>query len=325
MKRIIAVILTLLLTVCIFTGCAAKESMDYVTEEFAPMAESAPMEEPMPEAEMEFKNESAAEGGFDMLDNTEAHTGERKIIYTADYSISSEQFDADYNKILAAMETAGGYLSSENTNGTRPEEYGDPGRSANFTLRIPIENYASFLDALSGIGTVQSKSQFTEDVTTAYYDNEARIELYEAHYKKLMEYLDKAASIEDAMSIESQITETLYTIDSLKGTRSYYDSMTQYTTVNIYLWEVVYSSDVPVSKQTLGERISNSFSDVISALGVFFEGVLVVIVAGAPIWIILVIIALAIILPIRAHRKKKQRKAEAALKAQEEKKEEAAE
>jgi len=207
------------------------------------------------------------------------------------------------------MDSAKGYLSSENTRGTRPEEYGDPGRSANFTLRIPIENYANFLNTLAGIGTVESKSQYTEDVTTAYYDNEARIEFYEAHYEKLMDYLEKATEMEDVMSIEAQITETLLTLDSLKGTKSYYDSMTQFTTVNIYLYEIVYSGTVPVSKQGLGERISNSFGEVLSALGAFFEGVIVVIVGGAPIWIIIAIIFLAIFLPIRAHKKKKLKKA----------------
>ncbi len=321
MKKHLITIISILLIAMLFTGCAAKSeaSVENSMAMGAPMAEEAPMEKyeefaTEEAAPMEAPMADAASGGFDMLDNAEAQTGERKIIYTADYSISTENFDADYNKILDALESANGYLSSENTYGTRPEEYGDSGRSANFTLRIPIENYTNFLNTLSGIGTVESKSQYTEDVTTAYYDNEARIEFYEAHYEKLMDYLEKATEMEDVMSIEAQITETLLTLDSLKGTKRYYDSMTQYTTVHINLYEVVYNSAIPVSKRTLGQRISESFGEVISALGVFFEGLLVVIIGGAPVWGILVVIALAIFLPIRFHRKKKQKKAEEAAK-----------
>lgn len=316
MKKHLITIISILLIAMLFTGCAAKTEApmaDYAAgapmEKYEDTAteEAAPMEEPMAEAES---------GGFDLLDNAEAQTGERKIIYTADYSISTENFDSDYNKVLAALESANGYLSSENTYGTRPEEYGDSGRSANFTLRIPIQNYANFLNTLAGIGTVESKSQYTEDVTTAYYDNEARIEFYEAHYEKLMDYLEKATEMEDVMSIEAQITETLLTLDSLKGTKSYYDNMTQYTTVHINLYEVVYNSGIPVSKQTLGQRISESFGEVLSALGAFFEVLLVVIIGGAPIWGVLLVIFLAIFLPIRYSRKKRQKKAEEANKTE---------
>lgn len=317
MKRFIAIFAALFVMLSVFTGCAKNasdmdigdsDSYNYKTEVEVNTAETMDVvEDDMAE------EPSNTEAGFSGIDSeTSRPVQERKIIYTMEYYITTENYEEDYQKILSATEAAGGYLSGENTYGTVPEEYGDNGRHSNLTLRIPIENYESFLDAVSGIGTIENKTQSTEDVTTEYYDNEARIEFYEAHYKKLMEYLEKATEMEDILSIEAQITETLYTLDSLKGNRSYYDNMTQYTTVSIYLDEQVRNGTVVTSKSSLGDRISESFTGAIKSMGIFFEEFLIILTAVIPWLIPIAVIFCAIFFPIRRYDKKKR----AALRAQ---------
>lgn len=315
MKRYLCILLTLVTVLAVLTGCAAGSkysnmAMDTVAEEPAEDNAYDVVADEMAEYD------TAAGSGFSLTENTVEPVQDRKIIYTADYTIATRNFEEDYGKILEAMDSAGGYLSQENTYGTEPKEYGDDGRYADITLRIPLEQYSAFLETLAGIGTVQSKNQYTEDVTTDYYDNESRIEFYEAHYEKLMEYLEKATSMEDILSIEAQITETLYTLDSLKGTRNYYDRMTQYTTVDIHLNEVVAGDRVVTSETSLGERISDGFHNVLNGLGVFFEGFLVFLISASPVLLILAAIFCAIFFPIHLHKKKKKAK-RAALKAAE--------
>lgn len=316
MKKYIAIITALLLALMLFAGCAAKseESMDMGWAD-EPAAD-APMEAPEAEywADDAIMEESKAEGGFDITDSQSKPVQERKIIYTAEYYITTEDYENDYQRIMDALDACGGYLSGENTYGTKPEEYGDSGRHSDLTLRVPVEHYNEFLDTLAGIGTVDNKIQSTEDVTTEYYDNEARIEFYEAHYEKLMDYLDKATEMEDILSIEAQIRDTLYTLDSLKGTRSYYDKMTQYTTVMIFLNEYVPSNTVVTSKSPLGQRLSEGLSDTFKGMGVFFEEFLIILVIILP-WLILVgALFCAIFIPLHLRRKKKLAKIKESIK-----------
>ncbi|MGI6315601.1 MAG: DUF4349 domain-containing protein [Christensenellales bacterium] len=237
----------------------------------------------------------------------------RKLIYTADYTIETYKYEEDYSRILQSLAACGGFISSEVTWGVKPEAYGDAGRTTDFSLRIPIEQYKSFLDALAGVGEATHKTQTANDVTVSYYDNEARIELYEAHYDKLMEYLKNATEMADIIALESEMTDILYTLDALKGQQRYYDDQIAYTTVSIHLKEMVAPMEVVTSKESLGTRMSNAFMSVLKGLGVFFEGFLVVLVGALPILAILGILFCAIFFPVRAaSRRKAKKRAEAA-------------
>ena len=329
MKKQICVIAAFVLLLTLFAGCAAPQTDTFDTG-FGGNSVQEPAAEPAEDlAVMEMKmeesgeietaqtQESAEDGLLGEYDTANYAASSRKLIYTADYTIQSYAYVEDYDKILAALNEFGGYIASESTYGTEPEAYGDSGRETYFSLRIPIDRYEAFLEALSGIGEVVNKSQNTEDVTTQYYDNETRIEFYEAHYEKLMDYLEQATEMEDILTIEDDIREVLYTLDTLKGEQRYLDNLIEYTTVNVQLYERVKSSSMATSNETFGDRVSRGFNDVLLGLGSFFEGFAVVLIAASPILAILAVIALAIILPIRAHRKKQQRLAATQKAAQE--------
>lgn len=306
MKKTLCVFTVLLILVTCFAGCAksAYDGVGYAqgskTEEYFYDNEA----DVVPEAYEETAS-SASLGGLDaasFVDN------DRKLIYTSEYSIETKKFEDDYHAIITALEKTGGFIASEYTYGTAPEAYGDSGRNAELIFRIPVNDYSVFLNALDGVGSVVSKVSKSDDVTTAYYDNEARIELYEAHYEKLMEYLKNASDINDVISIEREITDVLYTLDSLKGEKRHMDDRIQYCTVTIYLNEVVEYTQIATSKETFSSRVSSSFMGVIKWLGRFFEGFAVVFIAALPVLAILFGIFSAIFFPLRAAKIKKKAK-----------------
>ena len=71
----------------------------------------------------------------------------------------------------------GGYVQYGNVWGTKPEVYGDSGRTAELTFRIPAEQAEAFLTFAEGNGEVVRQSVNTEDVTLDYYDRETRLEV----------------------------------------------------------------------------------------------------------------------------------------------------
>ena len=92
-------------------------------------------------------------GGTGALSAEAAQTS-TKLIYTANLTIESKDFDAARTALTDAVSAAGGYLESSS-------EYSSSGssRSVSLTYRVPQANYQSFLDAVAAAGNVTYRSQ----------------------------------------------------------------------------------------------------------------------------------------------------------------------
>ena len=141
--------------------------------------------------------ESSADNGISTFsaDDAAAAEGARstdsaKIIYTANLSLESKDYDAARAALDAAAAEAGGYLESSS-------EYADSGdsRSASLSFRIPQENYESFLAAVAEAGNVTYKNQQAEDVTTQYLDVETRLDNLKNQRTRLQQLQQQADNL----------------------------------------------------------------------------------------------------------------------------------
>lgn len=297
MKKLAIVILCTMLLLC---SCAAKTS-DNGAE--APMESSTAMHSAEPEAEVEDVENSIGQINIPETD--------RKLVYTSSYSIESKEFDQDYQMIMDKLGVHGGYVESESTYGQPPQDYDDTGRTSSMALRVPVDKVNQFLEDISGVGTVVEKNTHTEDVSLEYYDTESRIKLLNDRITRLETHLENATSADDIIQLESEISEALYELDQLESSMRKINSLIDYATVNIDLYEVA-RGDIVVNKdESLGERSKNAFASSWEGLGAFGEGFLVVLSALAPILIVLAVIAaivLGIIWGVRKHKRKKRKK-----------------
>jgi hypothetical protein len=233
-------------------------------------------------------------------------TSDRKLIYTANYTIESTDFDADSEMILSALSSAGGYAESSWVNGTKPAEYGDPGRYSEMTLRIPIASYSKFINALEGVGNILSKSQNTNDVTSQYTDVETRIRVLNTQLDSLEELKAGATNTTDLITIQQEITNVIFQLESYEGQKQLLDNQIDYTTVTIALTEVNEITTVTEGERGLGQKISDGFKNVGDAMVRFLEGLIVFIVGGAPAWVPIGLITWLIVWLVKRHNKKKQ-------------------
>ena len=111
-----------------------------------------------------------------------------KIIYTANLTLESKDYEAARSALDSALAEAGGYLESSS-------EYTRPGssRSVNLTYRVPQANYQSFLEAVAAAGNVTYRSQQADDVTTQYMDVSARLSNLQAQRTRLQQLQAQAA------------------------------------------------------------------------------------------------------------------------------------
>lgn len=232
----------------------------------------------------------------------------RKRIQYVNVSMESTEYDETLGTIKAKCSQLGGYIEMSDEYGKGANGYGS--RSANLTLRIPQEKLDEFTGGLETLGHILSFTTDTDDVTDSYYDIEARLASLEAQRDRYMALLEKAEEMEDILVIDKALTEVIYQIESYTGTLNKYDALVAYSTVRVYLNEVIeFTEEIPVDP-TFGERITDAFVDSTEAFIDIIEGTVVALAAITPFLIIPVIIVVVVIIAVRSNGKKKQKKLE---------------
>ena len=222
-------------------------------------------------------DDAAAVEGAHSTDSASA-----KIIYTANLSLESKDYDAARAALDAALAEAGGYLESSS-------EYSDAGdsRSVSLTYRVPQQNYETFLAAVAEAGNVTYKNQQADDVTAQYMDVETRLENLKNQRTRLQQLQQQADNLSDLLEIESSLTDVQSQIESWQSQMDWYNDQVEECTVCVSLSEV--STYSPPS-EGFGSRFVSALS---AGWQNFVDGLQQVIVALAGAWPVVVIAAAA--------------------------------
>ena len=213
--------------------------------------------------------------------DTAARTADNaKIIYTTYLSIETKDYDWAYQQLNDTLSSVDGYLesSSEYTDST------DSTRTLSLTLRVPESSYDAFVDAAEQAGSVTSKSQSTDDVTTQYMDIEARLDNLTAQRTRLQELQASADNLTDLLQIESSLSDVQYQIESYQSQLNWYSQQVSYCTVNITLDEVETLTTGTSFAARLADAAKNGWSNFTAgaqAVVVFLMGAWPAIVIGA--------------------------------------------
>ena len=228
-----------------------------------------------------------------------------KIIRRAEIDLESTEFDDAAAGLNAAVAEAGGYFErSELNNYSRY-------RQGYYTVRVPAERFESFCAAVGALCQVNSISRSADDVSESYYDTEARLITQQTKLTRLQELLAKAESMEDIITLESAISETELTIESLTGSLRKYDSIVNYATVTITLSEVYKLTEIEEPAIGFGAKLGEAFRRGCTGFVDAMQSILLAVARGWVGWLIfLVIAAVVAIVVTRAVRRSRARDAE---------------
>ncbi|MBR4471175.1 MAG: DUF4349 domain-containing protein [Erysipelotrichaceae bacterium] len=253
-----------------YLSAPASAGNAYYDGEYA-MAEEAPME-------MEAQETPAPLPGSNSQVDARQN---KKLILTSYMNMETQDLDALLETVNPAISKYGGYVQRSSISNRGNSRYYEA------VIRVPAENYTAFLEEVRASGNSTYYSEETKDITDSYTDIQARLTSLKTQEAKVLEFYDKAESIDDLMSIEARLSDIQYEIGYYEAQIKNYDLLVTYSTLNLNVTETkVYT---PVSTSffaRLGRSFVNGFKNFIGGIEDFIIDV------TYNIWTIILLIAL---------------------------------
>lgn len=248
----------LTLAALVLVGCSAGGGGTVAVDEAGDSAESAAVED----------GESA-----------ESEDG-RDLVIEGAMTVVVDEVDAAVAATGVVVASAGGRIDGrEEWNETTSE---GTYATAVMTLRIPAAALDAALDDVRALGTVESLTTSSLDVTGAVQDIDAHVRGLESTIARLTSFQDQAASVPDLLSIEKEIAERQTELEGYLARQADYAERVDYSTITLTLQTMPVEAAAP---ETFWSGLSvgwNSFTGFLAGLAVVL-GVLLpwLVAAGA--------------------------------------------
>jgi Domain of unknown function (DUF4349) len=201
----------------------------------------------------------------------------RQVVTTGTVVIKTEHPLSAADDAASITDAAGGRVDDRNQSAATRD---DPA-SATLTLRIPSDRLTPALAKLKKLGSVQSVSISTDDVTTKSEDLNARITALQTSITRLLALESKATTTADLIALESDIATRQGDLESLTAQQRYLKDQVSMSTIKLELL----APSAAVVKPGPPSPVS-AFVAGLSGFGVFFNWVFLVLVYLLP-WLVL--------------------------------------
>lgn len=343
-KRITLVIIAALMTLIMLAGCAGKYQTAFPMETTAAGRYEEAYDQEFYEGadEATVQNKAASSNSFGTRTNSRNNVAEtaagepaakadqatgsnaggtqnqpnvdptkgRLLIRTVNMTAETKEFDNVRNAVEDKVKELGGYIERSGVSGT-----GTAGslHNATYVIRIPAEKLDELISTVGSNCTVTNSSESTTDVTLSYVDTKARLDSLRVEQEQLTELLKQAKDLDSIIVLQNRLTEIRYQIESAESTLRVLENQVTYATLSLRLREVMeIKPQEPPHVDTYGEKIVKTFKNSLKAIGEFFKGVFLVLVAVSPVLVPLIIITvIGIIILVNAIKKGKKRRAAA--------------
>jgi hypothetical protein len=228
--------------------------------------------------------------------STSSDVIKRQVVTTGTVVVKTANPLSAADKAASIADAAGGRVDDRNqTAATR-----DQPAHASLTLRIPSARLTPALDQLKKLGTVESISISTDDVTTKSEDLNARITALQTSITRLLALESKATTTADLIALESDIASRQGDLESLTAQQRYLRDQISMSTITL---ELLAPSAAVVKPGPPSP--ASAFIAGLSGFGVVFNWIFLVLVYLLP-WLILgAVIWVAIVYLLRWRRRRR--------------------
>ena len=232
---------------------------------------------------------------------------ERKIIKTYELNAETKEFDVTVAELSELVAQYGGYVES---NSISNRNYNSKtARYASYKFRIPAENAEAFVGSIGNTLNVTRSNSYVEDISESYYSIEATLEELQIERDSLltmMESLDSQQDYNFWLTLQTRLSEIRQQIARYQAQLNKYDSRVEYSTVRLYINEVV--NYTPDEEESFGTRIGAAFGEGWTEFCEFVEDFIIWFASALPFLVLLVIVLVPVTLLTRKRRAKRKAK-----------------
>jgi len=181
--------------------------------------------------------EEASKASFDAGESADASgpAVERAIVRTGTVEIEVESYENATTVLRELVRDRGGFVA-----GSERTVHGEGNRSwtsGELVLRVPSENFSSVFDGARGVGTVESATSDTEDVTDRLVDLDARLDNLRTQRDRLRVLYDRANGTEEVLEVGRELSEVQGEIERLEAERRSLEERVALSTLTVRLHE----------------------------------------------------------------------------------------
>ena len=230
----------------LLAGCGssggAYDTDSYTGEAIAPMADEA-----MPEMMGDGEAAAAASGRDSAAGSSPVIDTQREIIRTAYVSMRVENVPQAAGEVRGIAGGLGGVVTDESLTADGSNAQESTNSYATVTVQVPADRLEDFLSAMTGLGSVDSRTVSAQDVTLQVVDLDARIEALTTSITRLQQLLARADSVEDLLAIDTELSRRQADLDALQAQRTWIADQVAMSTVTVSLSPMTYvaSSGAP--------------------------------------------------------------------------------
>jgi len=322
MKRFITLISLLIILTIIGSACAAPAP---ATAPSVPAAPSAPA--PAPEAadiwEVDYApvtdipvipgiageaapfTPEADESAVALPLLTPADSRGRRMVYTADLQLQTTQFMQGRRIILNTVAQMNGFIENSHVQG-RDMRFPEIERHASFTFRIHSDRLAEFLMVMEDEFNLVSLNQSGENVTANFEHTEATLDDLREQEARLRDILtDDSLSNTERRNLNRQLEEVQSNIRSRERQRNIFDDNIHYSSVSIWLSEVIFPEDMPEPEPEapFGARFAEAAGNMANGFVRGIQAIAIGVISILPAIIVLAVIVVVVIIIYRKTKK----------------------
>jgi len=165
------------------------------------------------------------------LEGTAADAPEQALISKGNVALRADDVALARADVQRIVDGLFGEVAQEKT---EADDDGEIER-ARMVLRIPSAKFAESMEALEDVAGLISTSTNVDDVTTEVIDTDIRVQLQRRSIDRIQLLLDRAQSIRDIVSIESQLSRRQADLGSLERQQAYLADQTSMATITVSL------------------------------------------------------------------------------------------
>ena len=203
---------------------------------------------------------------------------DRKIIRNAELNLEADDPEDAQRSITSIAESKGGFVvesqqsSSDIQSATRDIVL--------MSVRIPSEKFSETLDEIRKTASrVVIETVKGEDVTEEFVDIEAQLKAKKALEEQFMSIMKRANTVDDALSVQSQLAEVRSQIERIEGRKRFLENQSSLSTIKIRLQT---AKVFAASSVGFGDRLTDAFLSGFDVAMNFILGFVTFVIAVLP-------------------------------------------